>query len=130
VDPRGVPEIREAIALFESWEHWAGDLNAAKRFTEAVQLLEDYLECEPESPHKTFIQNLRLSNTRRLLQQLARVERKDFALWLEYALAVMSVVDKEAESVMAIHPELKKDLDDFLGVWKDVLLQALQRSST
>ena len=124
---RNVPEIREAVALFESWERSINDLHAAKGFTEAVQVLEDYLECEPDTPHRAFIQNLKLSNTRRLLQQLARVDRKDFSLWLEYALAALSAVDKEAQSVMAANPDLRKDLDSFKHVWGDVLAEALKR---
>ena len=124
---RNVPEIREAVALFQSWERSINDLHAAKGFTEAVQVLEDYLECEPDTPHRAFIQNLKLSNTRRLLQQLARVDRKDFSLWLEYALAALSAVDKEAQSVMAANPDLRKDLDSFKHVWGDVLAEALKR---
>lgn len=125
--PHSVPEIREAVALFESWERSINDLHAAKGFTEAVQMLEDYLECEPDTPHRGFIQNLKLSNTRRLLQQLARVDKKDFSLWLEYALAALSAVDKEAQSVMAANPDLRKDLESFKHVWGDVLAQALKR---
>ncbi len=125
--PRSVPEIREAIALFEAWEASINHADAAKRFTEAMQLLGDYLDYEPDSPHRQFVKNLRLSNTRRLLQQLAKVDRKDFGLWLEYALAVMAVVDQEAAPVIAANPELKADLDAFLKVWGESVNQALQR---
>lgn len=125
---RDVPEIREAVALFESWERCINDLHAAKGFTEAVRILEDYLECEPDTPHRAFIQNLKLSNTRRLLQQLARVDKKDFSLWLEYAIAALSAVDKEAQSVMDANPDLRKDLDSFKHVWGDVLAEALKRA--
>jgi hypothetical protein len=124
---RSVPEIREAVALFEAWERSVNDVHAARGFTEAVQILEDYLECEPDTPHRWFIQNLKLSNTRRLLQQLARVDKKDFSLWLEYALAALSAVDKEVASVMAANPDLAKDLDAFKHVWGDVLADALRR---
>ena len=127
MNARSVPEIREAIALLESWERSINDLHAARGFTEAVQILEDYLECEPDTPHRSFIQNLKLSNTRRLLQQLARVDRKDFSLWLEYALAALSAVEKEAQSLMAADSGLRKDLDAFEHVWGDVLAQALKR---
>lgn len=125
--PRSVPEIREAVALFESWERSMNDLSAAKHFTEAVQLLDDYLECEPESPHKQFIQNLKVSNTRRLLQQLAQIDKTDFALWLEYALVALALVDREAESIMDANPGLKADFDAFRNVWGAVLAEALQR---
>lgn len=118
---REVPEIRQAIALFESWEKSINDCAAARRFTEAVQLLDDYLEAEPQTPYREFIQNLKTSNTRSLLRHLARVDKKDFAIWVEYALLVLSMVDKEAASVMATQPELKKDSDAFLGVWRDAL---------
>ena len=125
--PRSVPEIREAIELFEAWEASINDVNAAKRFGEAMQLLDDYLDYEPGSPHRQFIQNLRISNTRRLLQQLATVDRKDFGLWLEYALAAMALADKEAASVIAANPQLRTDLDCFLKVWGDSVNQALHR---
>jgi hypothetical protein len=124
---RAVPEIRQAVALFEAWERSINDVHAAGRFTEAVQILDDYLECEPDSPHKAFIHNLRLSNTRRLLQQLARLDKRDFSLWLEYALAVLASVDNEAQSVIAADPGLRKDLDSFKQVWGDALAQALKR---
>jgi hypothetical protein len=127
LSPRNVPEIREAIALFEAWERDASDLHAAKGFSEAVEILDDYLECEPESPHRPFIENLRLSNTRRLLQQLARVDKKDFSLWLEYALAALAAVDEEAASVVAAHPELKGELDSFMHVWGEPLAKALKQ---
>ena len=126
-NPRSIPEIREAIELFEAWEASINHADAAKRFTEAMQLLDDYLDYAPDSPHRQFVKNLRLSNTRRLLQQLAKVDRKDFGLWLEYALAVMAVVDHEAAPVIAANPELKADLDAFLKVWGDSVSQALQR---
>jgi hypothetical protein len=125
--PRSVTEIREAVALFEAWEASINDVNAAKRFAEAMQLLDDYLESEPDSPHRQFIRNLRIANTRRLLQQLARVERRDFGLWLEYALAAMALADQEGAAVIAAHPQLRADLDSFLKVWGDSVNQALHR---
>jgi hypothetical protein len=124
---RSVPEIREAIALFEAWEASINDLSATKGFTEAVQILDDFLECEPESPHRAFIQNLRISNTRRLLQQLAKVDKKDFSLWLEYAVSAVAAVSNEAESLMNANPDLKKDFDSFLTVWGSAVTDALHR---
>lgn len=123
--PREVPEIREAIALLEGWEKSAADPAAARSFTEALELLDEYLECEPGTPHRAFVQNLKLSHTRSLLRQLARVGREDFGVWLEYALAVAVLVDREAKSLMAQHPELKKEVDGFLEVWGEDVRRAL-----
>src|SRR5687767_9311473 len=102
--PRDVPEIREAIALFEAWEASINDLEAAKGFTEAVQILDDFLESDPQTPHRSFVHNLKISHTRRLLQQLAKVDRADFSLWLEYAVSAVAAVSNEAESLMKANP--------------------------
>lgn len=125
--PREVPEIREAIALFEAWEASINDAAAARGFAQAVQILDDYLECEPQTPHKAFIGNLKMSNTRRLLQQLSQVDEKDFSLWLEYAVSAIAAVDKEADAVMRANPGLKADFDAFLAVWGGAVTGALQR---
>lgn len=93
-----VPEIREALALFEAWEASINDAAAARRFTEAVELLDDY-----------------------------RVERKDFSLWLEYAIAVVSAVGREADALMAANPQLKADFDAFAKNWGGAVEEALQR---
>ena len=127
--PRSVPEIRDAIALFEKWERAINDPASAQGFQQAIETLDDYLECEPDSPHKAFIQNLRISNTRRLLQLLARVEKKDFSVWFEYVVVVAAVVDREAESVMAAQPELRADYEAFIGVWKEALTDSSVRRS-
>lgn len=125
IAPREVPEIREAIGLLEGWEKSAGDPAAARSFTEALELLDDYLECEPDTPHRAFIRNLKLSHTRSLLRQLARVGREDFGVWLEYALAVAVLIEREAKSVMAQHPELGQEVDAFLKVWGEDVRRAL-----
>src|SRR5688572_9159559 len=125
--PRDVPEIREAIVLFEAWEASLNDLGAAKGFTEAVQILDDFLECHPETPHRAFISNLKISNTRRLLRQLAQIDKRDFSLWLEYAISAVAAVSNEADSVMTAHPELKADFEGFLAVWGSAVTDALHR---
>jgi hypothetical protein len=125
--PREVPEIREAIALFEAWEASINDLNAAKGFTEAVQILDDFLESEPETPHRTFVQNLKISHTRRLLQQLAKLDKADFSLWLEYAVSAVAVVSNEAESLIKANPDLEADFASFQKVWGSAVTDALHR---
>ena len=122
--PSHIPEIREAVALLESWEKAVGDSREARRFTEAMELLNAYLESEPDTPYRRFITNLKVAHTRRLLQQLASVDRRDFGLWLEYALAVVALVDKEAGALQKAQPELARDVDAFLGVWREALTSA------
>ena len=125
--PRSVPEIREALALLEAWERSVNDADAARGFTEAVQMLDDYVEAEPDTPHRAFIQNLKLAHTRRLLQQLATVDRRDFGLWLEYAVTALKLLERESEAVLAARPELKADLGAFQAIWGETLAAAVRR---
>jgi len=118
MNPRSVPEIREAIALFEEYERSLLNHAAAKKFNEAVELLNDYLEAEPDSPHKDFIHRLRFSNTRSMLRNLARVNKKDFFTWGEHVFAILLRVNSEAEALMGMHPDLKKDSRSFLTCGK------------
>src|SRR5687767_13914779 len=111
--PRAVPEMREAITLFEKWEAAVTDPAAAGRFVEAVQLLNDYVDSEPDSPHTTFVQNLKVSNTRRLLQLLSRVNKNDPFSWMEYVSVVFLTLKDEAEALMASNSELKQDFEAF-----------------
>lgn len=114
MNPRSVPEIREASALFEAWEEDLRDPSAAQRFAHAVQMLDDYLECEPDSPHRPFIENLKLSNARRLLRLLNKVERSDLATWVEYADVLVRLLDKEMQAAIAADASLKGEFDAFL----------------
>jgi hypothetical protein len=128
-NPRSILEIREAISLFEAWEANVADPAAAGRFAEAVQILDDYLEAEPESPHNVFVRNLKVSNTRRLLQLLKRVDKNDVSSWMEYIHAVLLALKDEAETAMARNPELKEDFDAFVSVWGKEYVEALKQAA-
>lgn len=124
-DPHAVPEIADAIALFEQYEKSPGDLTAIQGFAEAVQVLNDYLEYEPSSPHRKFIQNLKFSYTRALLRKLAAVDKKVVTSWCEHVFTVLVPLQSESETLMAIYPELKTDFDAFFDTWKEDLARAL-----
>ena len=113
-DPRSVPEIREASALFETWERNPRNPGAAQRFGEAVQMLDDYLECEPDSPHRPFIENLKLANARRLIRLLGQVDKSDLSAWVEYADVLVRLLDSDAQAAIAGDASLKSAVDAFL----------------
>jgi hypothetical protein len=114
LNPRSLPEIREASALFEAWERNVRDPGAAQRFGEAVQLLDDYLEGEPDSPHRAFIKNLKLANARRLIRLLGEVDKSDLSAWVQYADVLVRLLDREAQAAIAADASLKQALDGFL----------------
>jgi hypothetical protein len=114
LNPRSVPEIREASALFEAWEQDVRDPSAAQRFAQAVQMLDDYLEGEPESPYRPFIENLKLANARRLLRLLGQVDRSNLATWVEYADVLVRRLGEEMQAAIAADASLKGEFDAFL----------------
>jgi hypothetical protein len=120
IDPKTIPEIREAIRLFEEFERSSYSYTEANKFNEAVDLLNDYLDSEPDSIYKDYIQRLRLSYTRSLLRNLARVDKADFISWGQYVFTIFKVKG-EADALMLKFPELKADFDEFLNIWKKEL---------
>ena len=125
MDPRSEPEIKEAIALFDSYERAGASYTDARKFKVAVQILDDYLEENPGSPHLAFIQNLKLSYTRRLMQRIASVNKADLESSLEHIVLVAALVKDEAEKLMSQFPEHKRDWDRLIGEWAYVIAHAL-----
>lgn len=107
-DPRSVPEIGAALELFARWEKAPDDPGAADLFSKALEQLDDCGEQE----HQAFSRNVRLANTRRLLNQLSRVRVSDLANWAGYSAILRS--SPEVERVAAEQPELKNVLDAFV----------------
>ena len=125
MDPRSIPEIREAIELLESYEQTQASYADAKEFMLAIETLEDYLTDHPETPHRQFIQNLRFSHTRRMLQRLASVNKADAGASIDHIVMIVHTVKNEAEKLMELYPELRKDFDALISVWADPLARAL-----
>ena len=116
-DPRAVPEIRDGVALLERYESSPLSYESAQDFATAVETLEDYLDENPDSPFRQFIQNIRVSYTRRLLQRLSSVkEKSDGYMSLQHATLVLHTVRTEAEKLRGEYPELGKDLDALVKI--------------
>ena len=126
-NPRSVPVIREAITLFEEYEAVQHlDSAAAQQFLEGLQVLNDYLEIERDSPHREYIARLKVSHTRSLLRNLAKLDRKDGLAWAGHA-AILMLVNNEATALLQLYPDLKKDYDDFFLVWGPEVLAAIEQ---
>ncbi|SRR6266571_3198678 len=125
MDPKAVPEIREAITFLEGYDKGPLTYENAKHFALAIETLDDYLKDDPDSAHAPFVRNLKFSYTRRMLQRLSSVNKADAGLSLEHILFVVHTVKVEAEKLMSDHPELKKDFDALLKVWAEPLARAL-----
>lgn len=125
MNPDSIPEIREAITLFQSYERAGASFEDARKFEIAVQTLDDYLEENPNTPHRVFIQNLKFSYTRRLMERIASVNKTDLETSLKHIVLVAASVKTEAEKIMAQFPEQKREWDLLIGKWAAVIAEAL-----
>ena len=125
MNPQSEPEIKEAISLFQSYERAGASFADARKFKIAVQTLDEYLEENPDSPHWTFIQNLKLSYTRRLMERIASVNKADLEASLEHIVLVAAVVKAEAAKLMSEFPEQKQEWDRLIGTWAETIAHAL-----
>lgn len=64
-------EIVEAVRLLEKAEVISNLAERSKYFAEGTEILEDYLNDNPNSVERTFIENIRLTYTRKMLYALA-----------------------------------------------------------
>ena len=125
MDPREIPEIREAVALLEGYEAAPLSYGSTDEFVLAIETLEDYLSQNPDSPHRQFIQNLRFSYTRRMLQRLSSIDKTDLFVSLEHILLVAHTVKAEAEKLMGEYPDLEKDFNALVKTWGEPLARTL-----
>lgn len=124
-DARAIPEIREAVALLERYEAAPLSHESAQDFALALETLDDYLSENTDSPHRPFIENLRFSYTRRMLQRLSSISKADAYLSLQHIVLILHTVKTEAEDLMRQHPELQKDFDRLTKAWGEPLIRAL-----
>jgi hypothetical protein len=121
MEPRAVPEIREALALLEAYEASGARHEDARSFQHAFEILDDFVEDDPDTPHLQFINNIRYAHTRRMLQRLGSVDPSDLAASIEHVVVLVETVAKETERLLAEHPDLRKDYDRLMGAWKGPL---------
>lgn len=125
VDPRSVPEIKEALALLEAYETSGARYEDAQRFQSALHILNDYAEDNPGSPHLAFIKNTKLASTRRMLERLGRVNKADVKASIEHIVILVATVGDECKALFVEHPELKVEYERLIDTWKYELALAL-----
>lgn len=125
IDPRSVPEIKEAVELLEKYERGGATYADAKMFKDAIEGLGDYLDENPDSPHREFIQNVRTTYTRRMMQRLSKVNKADLNASLEHIILVVHTVRAEADKLKALFPEMKLAWKALIGEWAEPIARAL-----
>jgi len=115
--PMDIREITEAVEMLDEFDKSLPSVEKIDYFEDGIQLLNDYLADNPETPHATFINNLKTTHTKRLLQFLTTIDSSNMVSWLKVTIALFEAKD-EMEKLAETYPDLKTDYDKFIDEWK------------
>ena len=77
-------EIIEAREILEKFETSDNHLERVRCFEDGIDMLNDYLEENADTPHAHLITNIKLSYTRILLQRLRDYAGIEINDWIKY----------------------------------------------
>lgn len=116
--PMEVEEVVEAVEMLEEFDNSLPSIEKLGYFEDGIQLLNDYLAENPETPHAIFINNIKVRHTRRLLQFLTTIDSSNMLSWFKITFALFEARE-ELKKLYETHPDLKSDYDRFIAEWKD-----------
>jgi hypothetical protein len=119
-------DVRKARSLLEEFERSSSHSKKIRYFENGINILDDYLEDFPQSPHKEFIMNIKLAYTRTLINQLNKI-RPDMDEWVDYISLLFSKVKKEVDRVQETNPDLKANYEDFINLWANELIEETRK---
>ena len=118
-------ELQEARILVDKSEKAINLRSAMEFIDEAIDIMNDYLEDNPEFPHKSFIRNQRVSSAQILLKKLRYIDELLFEDWV-YCKEVLEKLKSEIEEIVQDDPSLNDGLNDFLDRYPENYLEELK----
>lgn len=110
------PDVLEAESLLKSALEHSDHGKRTAYFEEALDILYDYISDYPETPQKTFIENIRLTYTRKLLEGLASIREHDINIdtFVRYVVIFTKKAEKEFLTICEKYPNLEKEYKSYL----------------
>lgn len=121
-------DIEDARNFLEKAEYESDPKFKMNYLTDAIDIIDSYID-DPSTENDTtvYINNLKLSHTRRLINQLVSLREIEIEVWLEYIYLLLIKLEDEVKNVTENDLALKKNLDSFKDVWKTALLEAAKQ---
>ncbi len=116
-------EISDAIEMLETFDNLQKHEFRAGDYENAIEILNAYLTQNPGSSHINFIKNIKLTYTRKLLEQLPKLHTLTFSEWVPYMIAFYFTAKNEIDMVIERYPNLGKYYKDFRAIWGDELIK-------
>ena len=126
-----IPEdLLNARSVLEKAESETDPKRKIYYLKEGIEVIDEYLEDNPNAPSDilNFIKNLKRSHTRRLLVQLISIKDIDIETWVDYIILLITKLKDESDYAKEQDQELDKNLNEFLKIWKDVAIKAIESS--
>lgn len=124
--PRELPEdVSEAIDLLSSFEKSNDHSQKTRDFADAIDILNDFLRHNPESPHASYVRNLKVTYTRRLLEQLPKLATLNIDDWFSYSVPLLLNASGDVDAAINGNPDLEQNLKAFLAIWSDEAVRLL-----
>ncbi len=118
-------ELKEARKLFAEFEKSNNHTIKTRTFSDAIDILNDYVEENADSPELAFIENIKKSYTRILLRQLNDMKEIEIHDWVNYTTLTILKVKDEVTTILSENPILEKGYDDFISIWNKEVLKYL-----
>ncbi|MBU4233662.1 MAG: hypothetical protein KJ822_18925 [Proteobacteria bacterium] len=108
-----IPEdIIEARKLLETSLRMNDHDKRVNYFDSAIELSNDYLELNPHSHHKIYIENIKMTYLRSLIKNLP-TNNVDIKIWFNYTALFMRKYPLEFNTIIENDPTLKKIYNEF-----------------
>jgi hypothetical protein len=122
-------DLNDARRLFERSESETDSSRKFLALEEALDLVDLVLENSSlAQSERDLATNLRHSHIRRLLRQLVEMRGIQFGDWWNYIQLLLMQRGHEVKSVLEEDPTLKDGYQAFIAIWKDELVEALERA--
>jgi hypothetical protein len=110
---KNIPEdIIETRKLLETSLRMNDHDKRVNYFDSAIELSNDYLELNPHSHHKTYIENIKMTYLRSLIKNLPK-SNVDIKIWFNYTVLFMHKYPLEFNTIIENDPILKKIYNEF-----------------
>lgn len=122
-----LPDITEARELLAKFEQTQDHGKRLRYFEDAIELLDQYAEDDPDSDEGCLARNIRKTYTRKLIEELPSLRVLDIDDWFSYSMILLLKVKKNVEALCTEHPALKTNFDNFIRIWASEAIDIFSR---
>ena len=122
-------DVAKAVNILESWEKSRNHSERTRDFEDAIDTLNDYLMDDEHKIIHSYLNNIKRTYTRKLLEELPHLPVLQKGEWFNYIKLLFLTVPDEVDAITKERPNLKESEINFLKIWGDELMEILRMKS-